>query len=255
MHIPVLLTVLLAVALVLYLVGSWFVSTPPAQIARGLRRGVWALVIGLILLLAVTGRLHWLFVLIASLVGLVVPLLKRLLPLLIANAPLLQRIFRQYRTSRTTNNPGAKQHSTVATRFLRMSLDHDSGEMDGEVLEGDYRGRRLNELTLEELTALYREVAQEEDSRALLEAYLDRVHGEAWRHQDHGPQDGARTQSPNGAMSRKEAYEILGLAPDAGDEEVIEAHRRLMQKLHPDRGGSTYLAAKINQAKAVLLDR
>jgi hypothetical protein len=67
-------------------------------------------------------------------------------------------------------------------------------------------------------------------------------------------QQGDRT-SPKGTMAKEEAYEVLGLKPGAPEQDVIAAHRKLMQKIHPDRGGSDYLAAKINLAKKILLNK
>ncbi|MGB5537635.1 MAG: DnaJ domain-containing protein, partial [Thiogranum sp.] len=147
------------------------------------------------------------------------------------------------------------RQSNVETRFIRMTLDHDSGEMNGRILEGRYTGEDLQSLSLEQLLELLTRYSREdEESAALLRAYLDRVHGDSWQQQEQAQAD---TQSSgfSGDMSHREAYDILGLEEGAGEEKIIEAHRRLMQKLHPDRGGSTFLAAKINQAKDLLLGR
>jgi hypothetical protein len=132
-----------------------------------------------------------------------------------------------------------------------MTLEHDSGAMVGEVLQGEHRGRRLGELSLSQLLALRDEC--DPQSLQLLDTWLDREHGDDWRQR--AGADGARREPPpprNAAMDRNEAYDILGLEPGATVDEVRAAHRRLIQRLHPDRGGSTFLAAKINEAKRVL---
>jgi DnaJ-domain-containing protein 1 len=126
--------------------------------------------------------------------------------------------------------------------------------MDGEILEGRFAGRRLSDLSLDDLVGLHGECRADEESTTLLDAYLDRVYGEDWYTRAQASDETRSYQTGAGIMSREEAYEILGLKPGANRDEVIEAHRRLMQKLHPDRGGSTYLAAKINRAKDVLLE-
>jgi hypothetical protein len=131
--------------------------------------------------------------------------------------------------------------------------------MDKEVLLGQFKGQRLQNLNLEQLLLLLTECQHDQDSRALLMAYLDRAHAD-WRDNvtaQERYEEQQQTQSPSGRvkMSKQEAYEILGLSADATEEDIIKAHRRLMQKLHPDQGGSTYLATRINLAKDVLLKK
>ncbi len=172
--------------------------------------------------------------------------------------PALMRWRMIWNRLKAAQGPSPGQASEVETRFFRMILDHDSGVMTGLVKEGRFRGRALEDLGIEELVDLWAECrAEDAQSAAVLEAYLDRTHGEAWREaaeRDYGGAGaGPRPPSGEGAMSQEEAYEILGLEPGASPEETREAHRRLMQKIHPDHGGSNYLAAKINQAKARLL--
>jgi DnaJ-domain-containing protein 1 len=147
--------------------------------------------------------------------------------------------------------------------MLEMSLDHDSGEMNGVVLAGSLAGRRLDELDASALSALARELAAADpDGIRRLEAYMDRRFP-GWREDTQFDADTRRGSSAGaasaraggGTMTREEAYEILGLAPGSGDDQIRRAHRDLMKKLHPDQGGSTYLAARVNQAKDILLSR
>lgn len=150
---------------------------------------------------------------------------------------------------------GAGQVSEVRSAFLAMRLDHGTGDMEGEVLAGAFAGRALASLASAELERLYREVAADGDSRALLEAYLDRrqpgwrVDFEANGAAGHGAAPGAS------AMTKEEAYQVLGLEAGASEAEIRAAHRRLMKRLHPDQGGSGFLAAKLNEAKDLLVGR
>jgi hypothetical protein len=215
-----------------------FVNADPARLARGLK--VTAIIIAVVAVatLAVSGRMA---VLLAP--------LAMLMPLLIRVRSLLDR----YRP------PAGGHTSTVATAFLRMTLDHDTGSMEGTVLRGRFAGMRLEELAPGDLLALLRECrAEDEEGARLLEAYLDRIRPD-WRDELAGERTGSAggggARPAGGDMSVEEAYAILGLSPGADDEVIKEAHRRLMVKLHPDHGGSDYLATKINRARDVLLHR
>ena len=153
---------------------------------------------------------------------------------------------------RTQRSPG--QASRVSSPFLEMELDHDTGAMRGRILSGRYEGVSLDALDPQTLIGVLGDI--DDDSRRLLMAYLDRREPR-WR--EHAEGDAAAGQSAGassgGKMTEEEAYQILGLQPGASAEEIGRAHRFLMKKLHPDQGGSTYLAARINQAKDVLLRR
>jgi len=136
-----------------------------------------------------------------------------------------------------------------------MELDHDSGHMEGRCLTGRFTGRTLSSLSDEELLLLLDELrATDAQGASLIEAYLDRRAPGREKGADNAKKEQARTRRGGRVrMPREEAYEVLGLNKDASDEEIRAAHRRLMMKLHPDQGGSTYLAARINEAKDVLL--
>lgn len=224
---------LLALAAV-YLVLRWFQRQQQRariQIALSL--------VGLVLIaLAASGRAPW----VLGLLGAMLPVLAGLL-----------RAQSRGRWDRPDGDAPSNRQSVVETRFLRMILDHDSGEMSGNVLAGRFAGQRLDDLSQDQLIVLLKDLdADDGESAALLRAYLDRILGPEW--QDAGPaHDGSGDLS--GEMTRQEAHAILGLEEGASEAEILAAHGRLIQRLHPDRGGSTFLAAKINQARDLLIER
>lgn len=143
------------------------------------------------------------------------------------------------------------QNSRVATSLLAMELEHDSGKMDGEVLAGPFKGRKLSTLTLAEAQRLHALAAGTPDqSRALLEAWIERAHPD-WR--EMWSTSARPPAGPSPRMTRPEALAILGLKGAVTSDDIRAAHRRLMKTAHPDLGGSDYLAAKINEAKEFLL--
>jgi hypothetical protein len=145
------------------------------------------------------------------------------------------------------------QTSRVATSHLEVELDHDTGEIRGRVLKGVFAGRELEGLAPAEMAHLWQDCRfADPQSAQILEAYLDRAHP-TWR-EDKARADG-RTAGSDGAMTRAQALDILGLEEGASEDDIRRAHRDLMMRMHPDRGGSTYLAAQINEAKDVLLGK
>lgn len=145
--------------------------------------------------------------------------------------------------------------STVRSANLEMELDHDTGEMDGTILTGRLKGVRLSSLSIEELVSLYLNFRSDTDSISLLESFLDRYYPD-WR--DRVDSDDSRNRNDTSGfdnMTRQEAYQILGLDPNASQEEIHQAWRRLIKGVHPDSGGSAFLAGKINAARDILLDQ
>lgn len=238
------LAVLIAVAIAAWLLVRWFVRTPPKQVVASAKRAG-LIIAGLgLLLLVVTGRLN---VLIAAGAA-ALPFLKKGF-LLLRYLPMIQGLFGGAAKAANLGGQG-NPFSTMETRFLRVSLDISTGNLDGEVLEGAFEGQFLSKMTLDELLRLMKECSADPRSAALLAAYLDRHHS-GWRAQTSS--GGPRDSAPESGMSTSEACDILGITPGASEDEVTQAHRKLIHKLHPDRGGSTYLATKINQAKDCLL--
>ena len=238
------LLLLIGAAAVLVIFIRWLFRQPPKVYWQWI---VIVVAIALLLMVA-TGRAHWL----AAVFALLLPFIRAILALL-STVPLLKRVLAGMGAAQSASPPSGGQSSSVQSRYIRMTLAHDSGDINGEVLEGQFKGQELNQLSLEELLQLLDECQDDEESVTLLQAYLDRMYEDEWRQQA-GTQGQQQTANGFGEMSREEARQILELSSGASENEIIEAHRRLMQKLHPDRGGSSYLAAKINLAKETLLD-
>lgn len=220
----------------------WLRSKPQQQRQKANIMLLLGVTAATIFYLAVTGKLHW----IGALLAVLLPFARKILPLF----PIIGRLFRHYQ-SRQNSRPSAGNSSSVNSAILTMTLDHDSGGMNGTVTQGPLEGRSLDTLSEQEFIQLLSYCRSEDaQSARLLETYLDKRFGDSWREDDPG-----RSGPQQEAVSDKDkAYEILGLNPGASREEIVEAHRRLMQKLHPDRGGSDYLAAEINRAKDTLLN-
>lgn len=243
----------LCVASGLVLVIRWLLTADPAKAARVIRLALAGSVLLVGLFFMLTGRFA---------LG---------LPLLLASAFLYRRLGGQFAMPQGLPGAGPSrgQTSTVETDYLRMELAHDSGEMRGTVRKGAYTGSELSALGLEELLDLLEECHEEDPQSAqLLETWLERAVGPDWRQRarqarpggawsDEGTRSGSGWGRHQGGaseeMSRDEAWEILGLEPGASNDEIKDAHRRLMLKNHPDRGGTSYIAARINRAKEMLL--
>jgi CysZ protein len=154
--------------------------------------------------------------------------------------------------------PGAYR-SRVATRYLLLTIDQLSGAMDGEITAGSLAGRRLSEVPTEELRELMERAARDDPASAeSIEVYLERERGVTVERPSPalgfmGRDGRAPDRSVPRPMEAHEARAVLGVAPGAGADEVRAAHKRLIQRLHPDRGGTDYLAAKVNEAKDTLL--
>ncbi|MFD2239025.1 DnaJ domain-containing protein [Aureimonas populi] len=163
--------------------------------------------------------------------------------------------WRRRRPPAAIGGASSSARSTVRAAHLEMSLDHDSGDLDGKVLAGPFAAAWLSELSDTQLHALRGDMRDDAESLRLLEAYLDR-RAPGWRDDAQtGDGDGLGGAPGAGPMTEQQAHEILGLQPGATTAEIREAHRRLMKRVHPDHGGTDFLAARINEAKAFLIDR
>jgi hypothetical protein len=234
------------VLLVLLLLGLHaFVRADPAKLAVGVKYLAISFgLVGLIWLVA-GGRLG----LIMMLIAIALPFINR-----------MRAARRAAAGGMFGRAPREGQTSGIDTRYFSMTLDHDSGALDGSVREGLNRGRMLSDLDLPALLDLLGECRDDPSSVQVLTAYLDREHGPDWRSAGgddgrHAGAGGDNAGSGGPAMTREEAYRILGLEPGANEADIKAAHHRLMLKFHPDQGGSAWFAARINEARDLLMGR
>jgi hypothetical protein len=232
---PVILLALVALAVVAFVI-FWFMRANPSTLARLLRP--FLVVLGVI---GIGGMLIF---------GL--RFLPGLLPELFGLAgvvitALIARAVRSRSSGGFSSPGGGGQRTEVRTAFLQAWIDHGTGDVGGTVLSGRFSGRTLDSLGDAELLDLHLDCSTDADSLRVLEPYLDRRLGAEWRNARQSPR-GPRTD-----MMRDEALAVLGLAEGASEDDIKAAHRRLIQRMHPDVGGSADLAARINRAKDVLL--
>lgn len=233
------MTLVLPALLVLVIAAlglAWFLRANPSALARLARMGLAILGAAGIGLLLVFG-LRFVPGLLPELMGLAG----------VTIAALLIRYLRR-RPSGGFSSPGAGQRTEVRTAFLQAWIDHGTGDVGGTVLSGRFSGQGLDALADSDLLELHRECGTDPDSCKVLEAYLDRRLGADWRSTRQPPPGTSRAD-----MSRDEALAVLGLAEGATEDDIRAAHRRLIQRLHPDVGGSVDLAARINRARDALL--
>lgn len=236
------LVILIGILIALFLALRWFTRSNPASVSKALRRLGLAALVALGLWLVLTGKVAGLFAVAAGL------------------APWIMRALRLHSMWKSVGRMGSRtaqaspgNKSSVQTRFFRMSLDHDTGELDGEILEGPGKGSLLSQVNFEQAMDLWSRAQVDPPSLQVLESWLDRTWPD-WREKaGAGPGSEQPSAAGTGAMTRDEAWEILGLQPNASADDIKAAHRRLMRMVHPDHGGSTWLASRINQARDLLL--
>jgi len=223
------------------LISRWYVKAPPSALLKMFKWVVIVLAIVIITFFLTVGPKLW-----------ALWALPVLLPW-IMRARAAARLAKNWSRMSSNNQkvrPDPEQMSEVETDFLRMYLDHQTGEMNGEVTQGNLAGKTLRNLPLSDLLKLLSEIDADVQSVQVLTAYLNRYHNDEWQQNSNGSKGGGDTGE---SMTLEEAYKILGLETDASEDSIKEAHHKLMNKNHPDHGGSNFLATKINQAKDLLL--
>tara|TARA_B100000073_G_scaffold319770_1_gene298945 strand:- start:104 stop:856 length:753 start_codon:yes stop_codon:yes gene_type:complete len=242
---------------ILFLIGllfliRWYISADARSVKRKLTYLLLLILLAFFIFLAVTGRLAAAFGVFMA----IITFGRRVFGLI----SILNWFKNFFRVAPADDNNVAgnykKKKSNVHTKFLRMTLDHDSGELDGLIIFGKLKGKLLSNLNLDDLIDFRQDILNDNDSLHLLNSYLDRKY-QGWRskYKSDDKEDKTDTTYRNSVMTTQEAIQILGVDINANNDEIKEAYKQLISKFHPDKGGSSYLATKINQAKEILLKK
>ena len=239
---------ILGVALLagILLTGRWYATADTKALMRVLKWVLVGTVIFIVVFFIANGRLVWALAALPALL----PWFFRLRA--VARAA---KTFARMRQAHGTeaSEAGTGGSSDLETRFLRMWLDHETGVMSGRVIDGPYKGHRLDDMEIADLIRLWKQCdCEDPESGRVVAAYLDRTYPD-WREGGESASETGGSTAPLGVMDRAQALQVLGLGEDASASDVKDAHRRLISGMHPDHGGSDFLAAQINQAKDVLL--
>ncbi len=233
---PRLILILLILLVLVYFIYR-YKRLSPEQKKHALKLIAITVLVSGLLYMVLSGRLNWLI----AAVGAMLPLIPRAVRFIMGIGPTLLPFFRRYQQNK---------QSSMQSSFLKLQMNMLTGELQGEVLQGKYAGQQLQQMPLQQLLEMLAEFRQQDtESAALLAAYLNRAHPD-WNKDDQQQHDYTYHDTD---MTEQEARDILGVPADAKRDEIIRAHKHLMQKMHPDRGGSDYLAQQINRAKDTLL--
>ncbi len=246
----------LALATAAYLIYKIYLQKLLQQGTAG-RVKIGLIVVGfLFLFMAATGKASVVF----GIIGAAMTQAMRIVPLLVRFAPFLSKYLGPgvglgglgAGLGSAGSHAGSTSESTVKTKSLIMSLNHASGKIDGRITAGKFDGAMLSQLSLEQLQAYYHDCeTNDPEAIRVLQAYIARERPE-WADAPND-ENSSSAQVGDGQLSAREAYDILGLDEGCTKEDIVNAHRSLMRQFHPDKGGSNYFAAKLNEAKSVLL--
>ena len=222
------------------LAGRWYISANPATLVKVLKWTLIGTILTAIMFFIVSGRFSLAFATVPALL----PWLMRL-----RQAVRLAKSFNHM--SKKASNSKSGQTSRITTKYLDMKLDHDTGILSGQVIHGKFYGQNLSDLSDQHLVQLFDELELYDiESIQILLSYVSRERKD-WR--AHSKK--SYKNEENGPMTEKEAYDILGLELGVPEKDILNAHKQLIFHLHPDKGGSTFLASKVNQAKDTLLNK